>query len=265
MGWWGTLVGGAFGYLLGGPLGAIFGAAVGSKLDRGMADLGKGGFEPGAQQRVQAAFFTATFSVMGHIAKADGRVSDDEIEYARAVMAHMELDSKQKKLATNLFNQGKAPDFPLHSVIEQFRRECHRRSTLLRMFIELQIQGAYADGELHPREKRVLLDICAQLGIPRAEFDHLEAMARAARGGPRGGTGRAQRAGGSLSEAYAILGVARTAGDAEVKKAYRRLMSQHHPDKLVAKGLPEEMMKAASEKTHEIRTAYEKIMESRGS
>ena len=67
-----------------------------------------------------------------------------------------------------------------------------------------------------------------------------------------------------LSSAYALLNVAEDASDAEIKKAYRRLLSQHHPDKLVAKGLPEEMMKMAAEKTHQIRKAYEIIREQRG-
>ena len=68
----------------------------------------------------------------------------------------------------------------------------------------------------------------------------------------------------SLHDAYAVLGVEKDASDAEVKRAYRRLRSQHHPDKLVSKGLPEEMMKVATQKTYEIRQAYERVREARG-
>ncbi len=262
-------MGGAFGYLLGGPLGALLGAALGRKFDRGLGQLGEagaGGFRPGEQQRVQTAFFTATFAVMGHIAKADGQVSKDEIGMARQVMDQMSLNPQLKKTAINLFNEGKQPGFDLDQVLEQFRHECHRRSHLIRMFLEIQLHAAYADGELHNAEERLLLHICETLGIPIAEFRHLETMVRAAREFGAGGAGAgpgARPSKGHLARAYEVLGVKADASDAEVKKAYRRLMSQHHPDKLVSKGLPEEMMNLAKEKSQEITVAYETIKEAR--
>jgi DnaJ like chaperone protein len=133
------------------------------------------------------------------------------------------------------------------------------------MFLEIQLQAAYADGTLHPQERQLLLQVFDSLGFSRHEFEHLESMVRAAVGG--GGGQRRHTAAErtpSLEEDYAVLDVARGASDAEVKKAYRRLMSQHHPDKLVAKGLPEEMIKLANEKTQQIRKAYERIKASRG-
>jgi len=266
--WWGKLLGGTFGYMLGGPLGAMLGAALGHKLDKSVDRA----FEQpqlthADQARIQTAFFTATFSIMGHLAKVDGRVSENEIELARAVMQRMDLTEEHKKTAINLFNEGKHPDFPLEQVLDQFKRECHRRHSLMRMFIEIQINAAYADGVMHANEKELLLHMCEVLGISRFEFAQLEAMVRVqhhAAGAGRAHRGAAPSSAQSLSEAYAVLGVSRQASDAEVKKAYRRLMNQHHPDKLVAKGLPEEMMKMASDKTHEIKSAYEHIRKSRG-
>lgn len=261
MSWWGTLLGGAFGYMVGGPLGALLGAVLGRNLDKGMQGLSGGELpEPGARERVQTAFFTATFSVMGHVAKADGRVSEDEIAMARAVMDQMDLGHQLRQTAIRLFNQGKRPGFPLDQVLEQFRRECHRRHTLLQMFLEIQLQAAYADGRFDPAEERLLLHISRRLGFDDSLLRHLEARIRAEH--QQAGAGR--QAGRSLQEAYAILDVSPASSDAEVKKAYRRLLSQHHPDKLVAKGLPEEMMKIAAQKTHEIRQAYEQIKEARG-
>lgn len=274
MSWWGKLVGGAFGFLLGGPLGAILGAALGHSFDRGL--VGLPGPEPdlssGEQERVQTAFFTATFAVLGSVAKADGKVTRDEIRLAETVMAEMNLTPDMRRAAIRLFDQGKAADFPLADVIAQFRNECHGRTTLIRLFLEIQLQAAYADGELHPAEGRLLRSICDQLGFSRVAFAQLERMIRAERGfrgrasGGHGGQ-RAQANTGrpSLSQAYDLLGVKRDASDAEIKRAYRRLLSQHHPDKLVSKGLPEEMMKVAAQKTHEIRQAYERIREARGS
>jgi DnaJ like chaperone protein len=263
------LAGGAFGFMVGGPIGALLGAVLGHNLDKGIKGLSEDErFAPGDQERVQTAFFTTTFSVMGAIAKADGRVSPDEIALAKSVMAEMDLSEEMRQTAINLFNQGKAAAFPLDEVLEQFRTECHRRNSLIQMFIEIQLQAAYSDGTLHRSEEQLLLHICKRLGVPEFAFRRLEKMIRAERHfGGRAGAGRqaeARPSRPSLQDAYAILNVPTDASDADVKKAYRRLLSQHHPDKLVSKGLPEEMMKMATQKTHEIRQAYERVKEARG-
>jgi len=266
MGWLGKALGSAFGFMLGGPLGAILGAAVGHHFDAGLdsPDLGNvSGFS--GQQRVQMAFFTATFSVMGHIAKADGRVTPSEIKLAEAVMAQMRLDTKMRKMAIDLFRQGKQADFPIYDVLEQFSRECRRRGNLLSMFIEIQIQAAFADGQINQAEDAVLHKICDYLKISRFEYEALkmqfQAQQRFYQQHQRQPFGRGAEA--ALADAYAVLGLKAGASDAEVKRAYRKLMSQHHPDKLVAKGLPEEMMTLAKEKTQKIRKAYETIRNAR--
>jgi len=261
MAWWGKALGGAFGFMIGGPLGALMGIAFGHSFDRGMS--GAGGIEWGAdQERIQAAFFTATFSVMGYIAKADGRVTREEIRLAEAVMDRLGLNAEMRASAKKLFGEGKADDFPIDEVMQQFRRETHRRTTLIQMFLEIQLQAAYADGVMHPAEKEALVNICGHLGIPVAQLDRLEEMLRAGFG-RSGYDAAASRT--SLADAYHIIGVDKSVSDAELKKAYRRLMSQHHPDKLVAKGLPEEMIQDANQKTQQIKAAYELIRESRKS
>ncbi len=265
MSWLGKMLGGAFGFMLGGPLGAILGAVLGHNLDRGMDGIkGVEQMHPGDRERVQTAFFTATFSVMGHLAKSDGRVSEDEIAIARRVMDQMDLNQKLRQTAIRLFDEGKRTDFPLDDVLDQFRQECHRRLTLIQMFVEIQLQAAYADGVLHGAEERLLLHICRRLSIPERLFRQLEEMIKAERHYAGGGRATPKPSGPSLEDAYAILMVTPKSSDAEVKRAYRRLLSQHHPDKLVSKGLPEEMMKIATQKTHEIRQAYEQIKQARG-
>ncbi len=257
MPWWGTLLGGTLGYMFGGPLGALLGAALGRNFDRGIKITDQQGtFGAGQQERVQAAFFTTTFSVMGYIAKADGKVTRDEIAAAESIMGQMQLSAQQRKAAIKLFNEGKKDGFPLHDVLTQFRHECMRRRNLVQMFLEIQIATAMADGHLHASEKNALYQIGTQLGFAHADIEHLFNMS-----GPGRTTGTHKQ---SLTKAYDILGISKTASDAEVKKAYRRLMSQHHPDKLIAKGLPDEMIKFATEKTQEIKAAYEQIKESRG-
>jgi DnaJ like chaperone protein len=268
LGWWGKLVGGAFGYMLGGPLGAVLGAALGHRFDKGLRGLPgeRVGWDPGDQERVQTAFFTTTFSVMGHLAKADGRVSPDEIRLAEAVMSQMSLSREMRQTAIRLFNEGKAADFPLDQVVEQFRIECRRRQTLIQMFMEIQIQAAFADGRMQRQEETVLRHIAQLLHISDFTFrllvQRVEAEIHHGRAGGRREAARAPAF--SLDDAYAILNVKPDAGDREVKRAYRRLISQHHPDKLVSKGLPEEMMKLAAQKTDEIKKAYERIKEARG-
>jgi len=265
MSWWGKIVGGTLGFMFGGPIGALLGMAVGHNLtsgSKGFSGLGGPQMAPGDQERVQMAFFTATFSVMGAVAKADGKVSRDEIALAESVMQQMNLKGEMRHAAMRLFIKGKQDDFPLDDVMTQFRQECHRRSNLMRMFVEIQIQAAYADGELHPAEDRLLLRLCGMLGFHEQVYRQIEALVKFSMGlgggQYRGQTGSQARDSAAIkAEAYELLGVTPDHSKVEIKKAYRRLMSQHHPDKLVSRGLPEEMIKMATEKSQKIRDAYE--------
>ncbi len=262
MSWLGKVVGGAFGFMLGGPLGAILGASFGHQFDEGLQGLEyEEQLNPGDQHRVQMAFFTATFSVMGHIAKADGKVTAAEINLAKKIMDELVLTEEMRKTAINLFKQGKETNFPIADVLDQFRKECHRRTNLIRMFLEIQIQAAYADGVLDKVEENVLLSICAHIGISKFEYERIKLQFQAQQRFYQHSQERLTES--KLDDAYAVLGISAEATDAEVKKSYRTLISQHHPDKLVAKGLPEEMMVIAKEKTQKISKAYEVIRISR--
>ena len=264
MSWWGKLAGGGLGFALGGPLGAMIGAMLGHQLDKSSDSRQEGfGFDPGSQERTQAAFFTATFSVMGHIAKADGQVSPQEIRLAEQVISQMRLNKSQRKIAVALFNQGKEDGFMLDEVLEQFRRECHRKTTLIQMFIEIQLQAAYADGIKDPAEEQVLRHICSVLGYPHAWLEQLESITFGQQHRDWHGNRSAFVPAEEIENAYSVLGVDPQASEADIKRAYRRLMSQHHPDKLISKGLPEEMIDIATEKTQEIRKAYDMIKEQR--
>jgi DnaJ like chaperone protein len=277
MGWFGKVVGGLLGFAAGGPIGAMLGATLGHGVDRGVQKLAADMQLPlGDRQRIESVFFAATFSTMGHLAKADGRVSEAEIALAEAVMARLQLTGERRSAAIALFRQGKAADFDLQAVIERFRRECLGRRMLVQLFLEVQLQAAYVDGEPTAAKRRMLEDIRAGLRIPAVVFRQLENLVRMQRqfgdarasagagGGGAGQRGRASTQGPTLSQAYAVLGVTPKDSDAAVKRAYRKLLSQHHPDKLVSKGLPEDMIKLATQKTHEIRRAYEMVQQARG-
>lgn len=283
---WGKLLGGAFGFMIGGPLGAVLGAALGHSFDKGMKvqlshDVPDEDLPPGDAERIKMAFFTATFSVMGYIAKADGHVHPSEIALAEAVMTQMKLDSELRAAAIKLFDQGKKPDFDAEALVLQFRQECQRRTSLYRMFVEIQIQAALADGTMSPDEEQALLKVASVLGFTEHTFRQLEMLVRFSMGmmggaaGAAGGSSSGGSHGGrqappadpskmSVRGAYQALGVDPSDDKATVKRAYRRLMSQHHPDKLVSKGLPEEMIKLATDKTQHIQKAYETIKERKG-
>ncbi len=274
MNWWGKIIGGAFGFLVMGPglLGVLLGAAIGHVFDVGMNSLGKGQWAQGTTERVQASFFTATFSIMGYLAKVDGRVTKDEIEMAGHVMDQMQLNPDQRKAAIVLFNQGKQSGFPVNAILGKFKIECARRSTLIQMFVEIQIMTVLADGVYHSEEKIALKLVAEHLGYSAHDLHAIMTRVQAAYAWEHVDSGYDQRDSYQSSQqapaneieyAYSILGVSSDATNAVIKKSYRRLMSQYHPDKLVSKGLPEEMMVLAKKKAQEITRAYNTIKKSR--
>ena len=258
MSWWGKLAGGGIGFALGGPIGAMLGAILGHQVDKANRNKLTGDFGRGTQERTQAVFFTTTFSVMGHISKADGFVSPQEIQMAEQLFKQMNFSQDQRAAAIELFNQGKGDDFKLDDVLAQFKQECGRKLTLIQMFMEIQLQAVYADGKKHPAEEQILQHICARLGYPKAMLTQMEALLFAQQR-RYSSDANVPPSRSEIDQAYAVLGVDKNANQGEVKKAYRRLMSQHHPDKLIAKGLPEEMVQVATDKSKEIQKAYELI------
>jgi DnaJ like chaperone protein len=263
MSWFGKVGGGLLGFAVGGPLGAAVGMLLGHEYDRGALAVR-------ATSRVrrdrfdgsrQSLFFETTFLVMGHLAKVDGHVSESEIQAARAVMRRMRLSSSDVRRAIDLFTRGKQMDFPVDAQVERLRRTCADQPELLRAFLELQLDLALAKGTITVPERELLTRIASRLGVSPGELAHLEGLLRARRaffGEQR------TAAPDAIAQAYESLGVTPSATDQEVKTAYRRLMNQHHPDKQVARGLPESMMEIAKERTAAISAAYELIRERRG-
>lgn len=257
--WQGKIIGAIIGYLIGRTPGAIIGAFIGHLVDVEREQRTAGGRTADVQQ----AFFRTTFQVMGHVAKADGRVSEQEIQAARSVMAQFRLSEADRLRAMELFTEGKSANFPLQQTLSGLARMCANRLDLRLMFVQIQLQTTYLGGSLNDASRAVLLRVCNALNVSPYQFAQMEAMLHM-QGQNAGAGGAPYNSATSLDEAYQVLGVAKTASDAEVTKAYRRLMNQNHPDKLVAKGLPESMMKAAEEKTRSIRAAYEVICAARG-
>lgn len=264
----GRALGALFGFILLSPVGLgipglIFGVLIGSFFDKGYRRVHHY-YSPEEQHRIQHAYFKATFSVMGHVAKADGRVSEAEIRAASQLMKRMRLSTSQRQAAIRYFNQGKSPAFNLQACLTELINTCHHQPMLLRTFVEIQYQAAMIDGLESPAKRAVLEQVCARLGI--------SPMFQGFRGpGVGGGSRRYQHTPGSkpfeanpLDQDYKLLEIPKSANAKIIKRAYRKLMSQHHPDKLIAQGLPEEMIKLTTEKTQQIQAAYDRIRKARG-
>lgn len=256
MQWFGKSIGGLIGAVIAGPVGSLLGALVGHQWDqKGSAGRGR----PSVRE-ISRLFFEVTFEVMGQVAKVDGRVSEDEVRVARRIMRGMQLTDAQVQSAIEYFTRGKRRDYPLAKRLAVLAGQIGGRTDLARAFVQIQLQSAVGAGEVGADKRQVLWRVASALGVSRAELAQIEALVR---GFERGGTAQPTPAE-SLAAAYRVLGVAPEANNEQVKTAYRRLMSQHHPDKLVARGLPESMSGVAEQKTHEVRTAYERVKTQRG-
>jgi DnaJ like chaperone protein len=276
MKWIGKAVGAVLGLATGlGPVGAAIGLVIGHAYDERMES--DDGARHGADlATVRSVFFRNSFKIMGFVAKADGRVSEREIAAAREIFRQFRLDEVQRREAIDCFTAGKAPGFSLDVALDELVHVCGGRRDLLRMFLEVEMRAALLGNGMQGPTRSLLMRICQRLGVSGLEFAHLEALLRLqGYGAAYAGTGPG--AGGNwqgeartppraepLSEAYEVLEVPDSATDAEVKRAYRRQMSQNHPDKLVSRGLPESMLEIAKQKTQTIQAAYEKIRVARG-
>lgn len=285
--WWGKLLGAFFGFLLARGVGALFGILIGNFFDRGLAQQFSRlhwQYHQEKRQHVQRAFFTSTFAVMGHVAKVDGRISEQEIAIAKQMMQEMRLSTKQQTIARQYFNAGKQTTFNLNQTLDQLYRTCYDNPALLKLFVDIQYQAASIE-PLTDAKIRILNSIFQQLGFAPLHkqyrfYDDLnDTMFNTSSSGSsysNNNKQHEQRTSGQknhyqqtpsyspLAHAYAVLEVSPNAGKQEVKRAYRQLISRNHPDKLIAQGLPEARIKLANNKTQQITKAYEQIRVSKG-
>ncbi len=255
--------------MAGGPVGAAIGAIVGHQFDNAVDEgdrlTGPAGASGGATP-IQTAerFFLSTFRVMGHVAKSDGRVTEQEIAAARSVMMALRLDSMQVAAAINEFTNGKSASFDLKDELTRLRYACEGRPDLIRVFMEIQVRFALAGNDMEGPVRNYLNRVASAIEVSEFELRQIEAVLRIQRGNFRREQQTHTNRHEQLVLAYKVLEVEATAANDEVVKAYRRALSRHHPDKLKANGLPESMIEHAKERTQQIIEAYELIKERRG-
>ncbi len=206
---------------------------------------------------VSDEFVRALFSCMGHLAKSDGRVSEDEIRAARLIMHRLGLSPSLVRRAVSWFDDGKRPGFPLVQTVREVRRVSGRSASKRLLFVRLILEVVLAKDALRKEERSMIWTICSELDIGRVELAQLEAMIRAQKGFKRSPAGDADAA--RLRSAYESLGVNAEASNSDIKTAYRRLMNKSHPDKISGSNPGPAVIAEAERRTREVRGAYEML------
>lgn len=252
-------IGFAVGFYYLGIFGALLGLMLGSFFDRIRA-YGAGAINPLQNALRQGVFLETVFIAMGKLAKADGVVTQDEIDHVEQFMQKLGMTAEHRSQAIAWFKQGADPAFDIEPVCQRFMAICGTTRNLKQVLLVYLIVMAFSDGHLHPAEEALLARIAGYLGYDQVAFRQLMEMVlnQSHFGGDQINQADA------LEDAYKALGVARDSSDAEIKRAYRKLMSQYHPDKLIGQGMPEDMIKMATEQAKEIHLAHDLIRKSRG-
>ncbi|MCD6527812.1 MAG: co-chaperone DjlA [Desulfuromonas sp.] len=253
MSWLSGVIGGGLGAMIAGPFGAVIGAALGAGMGntQGLPQGRTGGFNQ-SQQR-QTIFFTAAFSMVGKLAKADGRVCPDEIAAIEKISKEaLGLDDQTRAYAINVFTQAKDSPESFSDYARQFGSLFSQDQQLCSFMISFLFQVAMADGELHPQEESMLLEAKAAFRIPEALYQSLRSRYVGL-----------HSSGVSLKKHYENLGVSSDTSSADIKKAYRQKAIEFHPDKIEGKGLPPEFIKFANDRLAEINESYDAIMSAR--
>jgi DnaJ like chaperone protein len=226
MGFLGKLIGGTIGFAMAGPLGAIAGAALGHAFDTGShtyyttehARLSAG-------EEAQFTFFVAAFSMLAKLVKADGRVSKEEIDTVENFMVYdLNLAPESKRLATNIFHTAMDSPDNFNAFANQFYNQFQTQYQLLDLMIDILLRVSVADGTLSANEEELILSAVRIFNFNHETYRKLKSKYIK-----------------EHNRYYAVLECDKNDSDEKIKKQYRKLVSDYHPDKIASKGLPEEL------------------------
>ncbi len=240
---WGKVIGGVAGFTLGGPLGALMGTVAGHAYDKMKAEGVSPGAEDTATRRV--AFTTAVIVLSAKMAKADGQVTRDEVDAFKELF---HIPANEMKNVGKLFDEAKKDAKGFEPYVEQIEMMFAHEPAVLEELIGGLFHIARADGVVHPEELKFLRKTALIFGFTEAQFDRLKAI----------------HMGAVESDPYQVLGLTRKASDAEIKKTYRKLIRENHPDTLIAQGMPQEFIDVANKKMAAINAAYDQVEKQRG-
>ncbi|MCO6058693.1 TerB family tellurite resistance protein [Pseudomonas sp. MOB-449] len=251
--WPATLIGVVAGFALANIPGALLGGLLGQVLDRRLkldswsALRARLRGEPAIDQQ------DLLFILLGRLAKSDGRVQEAHIQQARSEMKRQGLDEAGTRRAIGAFNRGKAGGDDLHPSLQMLKGERPTVERLLRSCWQM----AAADGRIGRHERELILQWGHSLGYSAAQVEALGAGYDTPHGLP-------PKRSNSYKEALLLLGVTADCEPAVIKRAYRRLLSQSHPDKLAGSGASPAVVRAATDRTRELHSAYSLIRERHG-
>jgi len=253
MPWFGKIALGSLGMMFGGPLGAVLGAALGHHLidkqqaaaERQFRQIPGPAFDAMAAQ--QAAYFVCILSMLGKIAKADGVVTQDELAVVDRFIRSLRVSGDEKAFARRVFNEAKSSSYTLEDFASQFYQMSKAQPAVLLSFLDVLFQVAAADGVLHPAEEQALNTVKDIFRLSDTQFDSIRA-----------------RYFQDDDKYYHMLNCTPQSTDEEIKKSYKKLVKEFHPDTIIAKGLPDEFIEFATRRFQEIQEAYGQIRKTRG-
>lgn len=270
MSWIGKIIGGTIGFFLGGPLGMIAGAVFGHMLDKSseisedgdgqnFTNNGPNGQSNGYSRyyffntgygKSQMVFFVGCFSMLAKLASADGTISENAKRKIQEFMVNdLHLMGPSYNNAVNIFNQALNQNSTFEGLVTQFYENFKNSPSILQLMIDIFYRVAYADSVISKREEEMIEYAASVFQIPQSVLDSIR---------------RKYGITNAPSKAYAVLGLTEDASDAEIKKAYRKLILEFHPDTVAAKGMADEFKEYATKRFREIQEAYEQIAKERG-
>lgn len=263
MGWKGAAIGGYVGSLFGGPLGTIIGAVLGHNVEKGMKSgspaehrQSRGTENLGAvpPHRRSQIFCASAAAMLAKLAKADGRVTPDEISSVESAFARLRFSQEARALAIDAFRKAKDDRYSIYEYADNFASAVDSVD-VRELFYELLWDLACADGSVSPEELQILKRMPRALRIRADWFDFFASRKNV------GGTSNVGRD--ELAEAYTTLGARATDTADDLKRKYRELAKRNHPDALRAQGLPDEMVDRATARMSRINDAWAKIRSAR--